>query len=40
MNIGHQNPKTQLPRAIEEKPIVYDDEQLEEVREIAALPPI
>ena len=40
MNTEHQNPKTQLPRAIEEKPIVYDDEQLEEVREVAALPPI
>ena len=40
MNTEHQNPKTQLPRAIEERPIVYDDEQLEEVREIATLPPI
>ena len=40
MNTEHQNPKTQLPRVIEEKPIVYDDEQLEEVREVAALPPI
>ena len=40
MNTEHQNPKTQLPRAIEEKPIVYDDEQLEEVREVATLPPI
>ena len=40
MNTEHQNPKTQLPPAIEEKPIVYDDEQLEEVRETAALPPI
>jgi len=29
-----------LPRSVEEKPIVYDDMQLEEVREIAALPPI
>lgn len=40
MNTERQNPKTQLPRAIEEKPIVYDDEQLEEVREIATLPSI
>ena len=40
MNTEHQNPKTQLPRAIEEKPIVYDDIALEEVREVAALPPI
>lgn len=40
MNKEHQNPKTQLPRAIEEKPIVYDDIELEEVREVAALPPI
>ena len=40
MNTEHQNPKTQLPPAIEEKPIVYDDEQLEEVRETATLPPI
>ena len=40
MSTEHQNPKTQLPRAIEEKPIVYDDIELEEVREIAALPPI
>ena len=40
MNTEHQNPKTQLPRAIEEKPIVYDDIELEEVREVAALPPI
>ena len=40
MNTEHQNPKTQLPRAIEEKPIVYDDQQLEEVREVATLPPI
>ena len=37
MNTKHQNPKTQLPRAIEERPIVYDDEQLEEVREVATL---
>ncbi|MCE2415449.1 hypothetical protein J4G07_15770 [Candidatus Poribacteria bacterium] len=43
MNIEHQNKKTQLPelpRFIEEKPIVYDDEHLEEIRETAALPPI
>ena len=40
MDTEHQNPKTQLPRVIEEKPIVYDDEQLEEVREVATLPPI
>ena len=40
MNTEHQNPKTQLPRAIEERPIVYDDEHLEEVREVATLPPI
>ena len=40
MNTENQNPKTQLPRAIEERPIVYDDEQLEEVREVATLPPI
>ena len=40
MNTEHQNPKTQLPRTIEEKPIVYDDIELEEVREIANLPPI
>ncbi len=40
MNTKHQNPKIELPRAIEEKPIVYDDEQLEEVRETAALRPI
>ena len=40
MNTEHQNPKTQLPRAIEKRPIVYDDQQLEEVREIATLPPI
>jgi len=36
----NQNPNTQLPPAIEEKPIVYDDIELEEVREVAALPPI
>ena len=38
MNSEHQKPD--LPRFIEEKPIVYDDIDLEEVREIAALPPI
>ena len=38
MNSEHQKPN--LPRFIEEKPIVYDDIDLEEVREIAALPPI
>ena len=40
MNTENQNPKTQLPRAIEEKPIIYDDIELEEVQEVAALPPI
>ena len=40
MSTEHQNPKTQLPPEIEEKPIVYDDIKLEEVREVAALPPI
>lgn len=40
MSREHQNPKTQLPPSIEEKPIVYDDIELEEVREVAALPPI
>ena len=43
MNTEHQNKKNQLPelpRFIEEKPIVYDDEHLEEIRETAALPPI
>ena len=43
MNTEHQNKKPQLPelpRSIEERPIVYDDGDLEEVREIAALPPI
>ena len=40
MTKEHQNPKTQLPPAIEEKPIVYDDIELEEVREFAALPSI
>ena len=29
-----------MPRSIEEKPIVYDEGHLEEIREIAALPPI
>ncbi|MYC24428.1 MAG: hypothetical protein F4X56_00750 [Gammaproteobacteria bacterium] len=39
----HQNkkpPLPDLPRSVEEKPIVYDDADLEEIREIAALPPI
>ena len=40
MNTEHENPKPQLPRTIEERPIVYDDERLEEVREVATLPPI
>ena len=43
MNTEHNNGKpqeTELPRSIEEKPIVYDEGHLEEVREIAALPPI
>ena len=43
MNTEHQNGKPQvpeLPRSIEEKPIVYDEGHLEEVREMAALPPI
>ena len=40
MSTELQNPKPELPRAIEEKPIVYDDIDLEEVRETAALPPI
>ncbi|MDE0688075.1 MAG: hypothetical protein OXI61_07915 [Candidatus Poribacteria bacterium] len=43
MNTEHQNKKLQLPdlpRGVEEKPIVYDDADLEEIREIAALPPI
>ena len=40
MSKKHQNQKPQLPRSVEEKPIVYDDMQLEEVRETAALPPI
>ena len=43
MNTEHQNKKTQLPelpRSIEEKPIVYDEGHLEEIRETAALPPI
>ena len=40
MNTEHKNTKIQLPRTIEEKPIVYDDERLEEVREVATLPPI
>ena len=40
MSTEHQNPKPDLPRAIEKRPIVYDDGHLEEIREIAALPPI
>ena len=43
MNTKHQNKKKQLPelpRSIEEKPIVYDEGHLEEIRETAALPPI
>ena len=43
MNTEHNNGKpqeTELPRSIEEKPIVYDDGHLQEIREIAALPPI
>ena len=40
MSTEHQKPKTQLPPSIEEKPIVYDDIELEEVREVATLPPI
>ena len=43
MNTEHQNKKPQLPelpRSIQERPIVYHDADLAEVREIAALPPI
>ena len=43
MNTEHHNGKKQvpeLPRVIKEKPIVYDDGHLQEIREIAALPPI
>ncbi len=40
MSTELQKGKPELPRAIEEKPIVYDDIDLEEVRETAALPPI
>jgi hypothetical protein len=43
MNTEKHNGKpqvTELPRSIEEKPIVYDEGHLEEIREIAALPPI
>ena len=40
MSPEHQKGKLELPRVIEEKPIVYDDIDLEEVRETAALPPI
>ena len=35
MNTEHQNKKPQLPdlpRSVEEKPIVYDDADLEEIR--------
>ena len=43
MNTEHQNKKNQLPelpRFVEEKPVVYDEGHLEEIRETAALPPI
>ncbi len=43
MNTKYQNKKPQLPelpRSVEEKPIVYDEGHLEEIRETAALPPI
>ena len=43
MNTERNNGKpqdTELPSFIEEKPIVYDEGHLEEIREIAALPPI
>ncbi|MCY4570299.1 MAG: hypothetical protein OXD49_18580 [Candidatus Poribacteria bacterium] len=43
MNTENQNRNPQLPelpRSIQERPAVYDDGDLEEVREIAALPPI
>ena len=40
MSTEHQKPKPDLPPSIEKKPIVYDDIELEEVREVAALPPI
>ena len=43
MNTEHQNKKPQLPEVphfIEEKPVVYDEGHLEEIREVAALPPI
>ena len=43
MNTEHQNKKPllpELPRSVEEKPIVYDEGHLEEIRETAALPPI
>ena len=43
MNTEHQNKKKllpELPRSIEEKPIVYDEGHLEVIRETAALPPI
>ena len=41
MSTEHQDGKPQLPRVIEQKSIVYDDDiDRQEVREIAALPPI
>lgn len=43
MNTEYENKNPQLPdlpRFVEEKPVVYDDGHLEEIREIAALPPI
>ena len=40
MSTEHKKPKPDLPPSIEEKPIVYDDIELEEVREVAAWPPI
>ena len=40
MNTEHQNPNTQLPAELKKKPIVYDDIDLEVVREVAHLPPI
>ena len=43
MNTEYNNGKpqeTELPSFIEEKPIVYDEGHLQEVREIATLPPI
>lgn len=41
MNTEHEKPQLpELSRSIEEKPVVYDDRDLEVIREIAALPPI